>query len=1730
VPVDHAAATQAPSVDAFVLLDGRAVPAAWRATLAKTLLRLLTQCQPVDLAILRSFQAYGQRFGSDLRILSANAGNHRLKRVEGITGDHPVASMLLALDRSIQPPPSLDLLAAILCNAALDRDLRLSGSSLAARLAEIVRGALKDETSVLRVLLAADAHSIPDLLSRMDQHLESGSRLHESFERLWDRQLRGALHRWMRSDPVRLGRALAPTTLVPDLAAPEVPLYADVEADNDDTIDVAIVTTEPLDPGDLDRSPGTEFRRAKAAALVRASEGDLLVPSDFRAPEEICAGVARGAIQAAAQALQGPSGSAEPYVALAFVLATGVRAIDLDQVRWGGNGTAPLEVCINRPILRRAVMRPPNAVNPGPGLSAWLEPSSDRLTWPLPPSLHALLTGLAGTGTPEAGSSVFPAWASAMTAPYRLRNIVAQLRPGTALGASAFRQAMAARLAHQLGAEVVQLALGDTFSMSSAAAYYSAPRRADIAAAVCDLQTAWFGESFIPAAADQHGCVGSRLVLTEGAARRWPHALRSRRQSIAHSKDVTALDAWVAHRDFLAGALCAVTGHRPVDAIGQLDLDQIIPEYGLVILNDKQVDPLRKHRVAATGQRWLTELRAFLDRLVVLSDDNETPQAARLAAAILRSEAPLFSVPGADGAVLPLDAAGLRASMPDPLPSVANHYRHRLNQYLQYRGVDPELRHAQLGWVLSPTHALADLSPISPREFGRRIGPVLDDLLLHDGWFPPSQRLPAWAWDGVPARPPKDWVAEAAKHDEQHRLDLNRVRQDLRERGRQAERDVLPRLARAILEFLPEFRLNVDEKRLERARPTGRSEPVDIDEALCGLICDRVRQSDERPIAALEAVATRILLHRLIRRSHRDGLTRGFVPRRPVLSMAAVPSPFLPGLGLAVRHAHEIRRGLLQRAKALRAHDEGVVATLSIVAFSACRDIALARAAVHAAPKAQRGRAPGDWLRVPAIVDRREHPLVMSGLPALLLARRGKVSPTARAPQPQQIEGWLRDSVRLPFDWPEADATIDRFVDTMRAAGRIELAGPERLLMLGPTALAAARVERCLAHDDQWPACTSRSALTAAEDYASPYEPAHPERASIRPASSVLEHYGDLTELLNSEQLPAIVGKSSDDHRGWRTRLAKELERLRRTVGETTPLGLITGFVQHRLRYGGQRRRELQHRTLQTEVTRFARGLLQVVGARDLLTMPGDELRDAYLAVLEGKPRFARAATLEALRMFQRYLEDAHQVQDVSFDELAAYAGPRVASAQAGLVTDAEVGAIGSALTADLAREQEQPDASPEFVRLAELRLLMFTLLEGSGARPGSIYGLVLGDLHLYGPGRDYLHLHRSGGYGEAKSRSSIGFVPLEGEQWVGRRDWVVAWVARELRLVGGDAAAKTPLFAHQVGSGRRFNRRHLTSRLGDLLRWATDDREARVYWLRKRRIMARWRTAMAEREGHARDGRRALCASGHAGIETPLSNYICDPAIAYAPSLREGRFASRAALLDLTGIAPSHLDMAWQRAGGPHDDRRLTVVFERLGIDSCPPPQERLTTPPPLRRQLRLLPRHIDAFARALRKHGGADKALLLSGLSQQQASRLQAAATRLLAQRGRVPWHVPGLRQPRAIMQPPRRLAGTQRLFALLDEPPSPAFQQLAAAWATRSYVGRLAEDASLLVLASEQSNAVTALRELGLTADVTSESTDGVFSSLRLRDPAGRSSFEPALAWVLAMLWLHTQVVES
>lgn len=1709
---------------ALIHLDGTRVQRSLERKVVLALDFLWGNCTPEDRRILWPFGSFLVEHAVELAEIRTRPVGGQLPNHFHQT--HPVCTALLRYQSGDQ----FEGLTRLLCvTVAAAIEAASSPEAQRARIEKLtsnIRGAIKDPQSNLRLILRGTG-SLPELVRKVELELnQGGGALHKDFATHWKDWIRDTIIRWIHTDPDALREGLRPSVLVPDLEGPTVEVSGLDAQEPDDQTEIQIALTEPV-ASDAQVPVKTACLKAWARALGRASQGDLSLPVDQLAPDELISELATASVTSAQQALRlGQSAEAEPLAALGLALATGLRELDLGGVVWGNSAAGKLAVVDPvLPRMHRTVVRPAKA-KPSPNLDGWIVTTADEVAWPLPPSLHQILKALTSSGQPIPGSPVLPLRCAGVSRRYRLWDVGNELIPERGLAASQVRLALAAELAQSFGPELSQLLLGDTFCTSVAPAHYPAFQESLICQAVARIQQRWFGETSV--ITDAPRTFGSRLVLTAEAAQRWPAQLRRRMKSAAHRKTVTDIDAWALHRDHLVAALSAVTGARPGNWVGSIDLDQFIPEYGLVILSDKASDLLRKTRIAATGRRWVADFRSYLDRLVAISQGSVGESAAILAGRILRSEAPLFSLVDACGHEQPFSAAELRATMPLPLQSVPNHYRHRLNQELQRRQLDPELRHAQMGWVVTPAHTLSDHSHWSAKAFGERLSSTLDEIMVSDGWYPPTQRTPSWRWDGVPIRPFKNWAQAAREHESEHQAEQRRVKQLLRERWESVSKDVAERLAVAISEYFPALRLNVTDRRLEWAPNISKNQSVEMTTDHHGLLCDRVRLGDKSPGDATEAIATRILLYRLVRAARRKGIVRGPIPSRPFTSAIADASPFLSGLGLAVRHAEEIRRSLMERASQGRARDQGPLAAAIVLAFSGCRQLDGVLAAVAAASEVQRSAFRGDRIRVAAAVNGQMTPMVFGGLPALALARRRQDAPTARAPTPDQFGAWCADA----FQWPSPSSGGDQEIvaqleGTFQAAGRLELSGPERTVMLRYSPLAAVPIVRSLARDDDWPlrtATSEQSALDPLDGLIHEVEPTQsdgPVTASKKPYS-LAENYERLTSALNPETFPKRLGKKSDGHFGWRGGLEKYLADLHAEVGVGTNLGLLVGFVRHRLRYGGRARRNLAHTTLGSDLTRFASDLLGVAASDRILDWDADEYQLNYLALILGKSLGARRQAFDALMLFHEYLIQVHHAPEVSVAELRSLAGQRLSFVDPGMVTQREVERTLAELLKDLESERARPDASPEFVRLLELRAIMYEILEASGIRPSSAFGLTLGDLVFLGPGRDFVRVRTTGGYGRAKSNASHGFTPMQGKLWESSRPRVMAWLDREKQRLDGTPWWKVPVFAIAPGARRRFDRAYLTRRIDELLKWACADKKARTYWLRKNRVTARHEGVAEKSHPLARESYASLCMSGHGSILTPMTNYVSDPGVIYARSLQDGEQAPRHAILDVTGLEGSHLDMAWLRAGGANAKARLPSALERLGLEPHERPLERITDPPALNRGKTITAMHLADFARAMAKSKDREDATLRSGLTLPQVDRLEKIASTLVRTKGVTPWLVPGLRHSSAVMAIPRSLTGTVGLFNLLKKLPEFAVV-LAESWAQQAHPDRLHGPGTIMQL-SDKAEQDAARMMLGTTGiDMVLDQSAGM-EILRTPDGVAPSrSHAAALQWVLAITWI-------
>ena len=300
-------------------------------------------------------------------------------------------------------------------------------------------------------------------------------------------------------------------------------------------------------------------------------------------------------------------------------------------------------------------------------------------------------------------------------------------------------------------------------------------------------------------------------------------------------------------------------------------------------------------------------------------------------------------------------------------------------------------------------------------------------------------------------------------------------------------------------------------------------------------------------------------------------------------------------------------------------------------------------------------------------------------------------------------------------------------------------------------------------------------------------------------------------------------------------------------------------------------------------------------------------------------------------------------------------------------------------------------------------------------------------------------------------------------------------------------------------------------------------------YWLRKNRVTARHEGVAEKSLPMARETYGTLCISGHASILTPMASYISDPGVIYCRSLHDGEQAPRSAVLDVTGLDGSKLDMAWLRAGGANSKARLPIVLGRLGLEPQARPAERITDPPPLNRGKTITAQHLADFARAMAKSKDREDATLRSGLTIPQVDRLEKIASTLVRMKGVTPWPISGLRHISAVMAIPRSLTGTDKLFNLLQKPPEFVID-LAESWAQQAHPDRLHGPHTIMQLSdkNEQGAARTMVGTLGI--DIVLDQSEGV-EILRSPDGVAPSrSHAAALKWVLAIVWVYQRFQSS
>ncbi len=1650
------------------------------------------------------------------------------KFMSGFIKDHSVVSTILLSEKKLNSQV-ISLLVGILVNYALESSRKeLGNQDKVFKLASVVRGLITPTKKALATLTRlASIQNIYELVHKLDEvNANTSFRYNAPIDVIWRSWLGDTVKRWVyhvdQKSPKIKRAILRLTTLRSNLDAPmlQLPLLDDV--DQDDLIDVINLEVPGL-KADENITARSRLIRAKALFLDRASCGDLASSSDAWIPDELVYQFAQKSLRYASDELNHSRHEvAERFLAVAFAIASGLREIDFSDLTWKNSiGQNYLELDPQYPILYRRILRPDQAVNPDTEMAALLEPITDVFEWPIPAELYELLCNFK-IQSKHAGNAVFPGKADMSRNHYSFQEVLKELDPQNAGGMQRIRLALASKLAMQFGTEIAQLAMSDGFSHSVAPAYYSALPVCQVTEFIQTVQSQWFGS--VPA---QHSFsenyFGSRLVASDQTAKLWPQSLRARKRENRSSSSDAVRQAWIARRDFLAASLCSATGHRPLNSLGQIRLYDVIPEYGLIILSDKQSDALRTTRIAATGKLWLLSLQRYLQSLQEIILTEAESNLAIGAKSILLGEAPLFSVPNEYGVMNVFTAEGLKTTMPVVLKKTANYYRHRLCQFLLAKGVEPELRHAQLGWMVTPAHATADMSPLAAKDIANHIGHFIDEMLVQDGWFESIKFIPNWTWHGIPMPTVPDWAEISRQHEKNHTELYADLKNALKEKGLATQKSLMPYFNKAIDRSIYELKLDVNTVRLEW-RNASSGKPIELNQFQLSRILDFVYDEIGRELTTLERVVAQNTLYQLIKGAMRRGLLIAPTPHHYRLSPKLTVSPFPLGMGLAVRQAQLLCSALLKLAKNDSKKNKLQPLVLGVMAFSPYRKVDLAIQIVDKSHTALRSRKNNSILRLDIDDGNLCQQIVLAGIMASWLSKWSTKKASTRLNE-LKVNQWLaKQKSTVEFNGLETIAQVEALFNM---SGRVELSGIERMLMLDSCGTASVTSLRSIANEEDWPLQTAHLELRNNPVRQNEWE-VGPKLGSI---DMDFTSYRQLTELLNENTSAGKLSKDTDGKYGWRSKLEQRLRNLITELGNQDNVTVLASYVLHRLKYGGVRKSKLSRKTLHKEITQFGRPLLRSLNGTALLAQPGDALLQHYSEVLIEKTDKSRPHTIEEMNRFHHYLVECHGVPELAFIDLYAMAGKRNTSSDAGLYTPKELNQIGEQLFVDLVNERGKLIASPESIRICSLIIMMYVLLEASGVRPQSVHGLTLGDIKLLELERDFIHIRRTGEYGMAKTVTSLGYVPLEGSLWHKYRDWVADWLKREIAIIDDTEWFKRPLFAILPGSRNRFNQSVFTQRIDRLGKWVTGDLKARTYWLRKNRITQRLRVAVSSEKTMARDVHAALSASGHSSIGIPVAHYISDPSVVMSHYLSNSCYARQTDLLAVSGLPESPMYMMWSRNNGRGKSNRVACVLDQLNVTYLPVPNEKMVEPPKAKSAESILPKHVNDFAQLLAMGATRDQAILKSGITYEQADRLDSICRQLLLDRGKSVWKLPPPFHRNASIKPARIIIGSESLVLSFNQSPSADMLKLAASWYEHASIKKIQGSDTILYLKSaERIEAAKRLLsenpsfKLCITSIESSEYLE--VCAHEPREHSHKAIFE----WTLAIIWVYAKFMED
>lgn len=1478
-------------------------------------------------------------------------GTGRALRTQGQEKAYPLATALLGLEPA-QP------LQRTLGWLLLELHLSANGK-LAAQISSWIRGLQKNGLA----LTLGDVDGLRALnnkVGRLLLELKPGQRLanHKTFQTVWMNELGPKVTALMRR-----------TTPLEDGEEENLPLSIEFV----DPIS-APPATDPAEPDDEPvqilepwRGPAGSLvqRRVKALARELGARG---IAELRRAPDSILpAFVAkelreRTVFECEQAGSAGNWESMEGHLLHLLAIETGLAPKEGDLLVFAPTtGGVMLAIDLELGVLRRPELRPPSAFSPGPddhGL--WAEVGGDILL-PLSPKLQALLCSFQRARDKDSVQQGGLLLLSEPDSSRQMRNSLTEVWPQGGITPFAYRRRLVAGLTSSLGPDAAQMVFGETFGASAAPVYYSAHTTEAIAASVTSLNS--------PVTGDQGTALRFALPNYRLGSRARPAgnpfgvAWKLLGSKVLRSRGRPSVSALLtelrAERDALAITFALSSGHRPTRQLAAVGIADLFPAAGMAVVRDKQSDPSRLTRLVATGTRFMGAVERYVESLRRVRKELTLRQAHAAVEGILTSELPLFTGIRDDGGTEPLDVVALFNSLPPPWSIRHNLHRHALNEALTLAGVDPELRYFQMGWVATDAHAVSDFAPYAPLSLGPAIGAAIDTWLESLGWLGGSAAkdptsihasLGLQSHEGSQQR-------HLAEHRTQHRL----LREGLRERREAALPSVIEKLADALQkeEAGLELRRSVNGRNVNLERVSEGME-LTVTEELVEAVLDGFKASDP-----IEAHLAAQLLSTLLRRAARAGVCKvRYLPKIVRLTTAGQPSPFIPGVGVAVTHAQALRDRLAEIAKSLAAESFerqaemlAVITLLVIASHTHHRSLESALDVVSKLLSAKQATNRPWVLRIPIASGH----VAVGGVVAVL---QNKVTATPGADaaiatlvatKGASIGAFLKEHLPELCGQLSPKQAADRMFETLHAAAFAELDGPQRILLDGAVAPATVTANRAASADDGY----------SIMDRSLPHDEMLDEEEDAQPTQSVaniagrprLETRIKLTRLMKGfdpDYSGDIGGAPADPPGIRRNQLRKAInEELAILAPIPTLPRLILEFAVHLMgERKGRRGKGLALDTIYGKYNFVTRVLRTIPPNQNMADLTEEELAAHIIVAMEPETEAVRADLLAQAADFLRFASLIYGVVLPDWTVLEALAGAgRVRGTDPAVLTDKEAKRIISELYSNQ-QDAKGPPRDMVEQRFRQAQLGAALMLEASGVRPRSVFGLTLADVHLSSRG-DFIHLRSRGPFASVKTNASLGFIPLEGALWMEYRDWFVTWYNGLRKSDPPSVWAQVPLFQQPTSPvGVRYPLSRITERIGVLVKWATGHDAGRCYWFRKRRIQERHESVRGNELSRARDVGRITRVSGHILMTTPLAAYLGDPTT-YSNVTGRGKLApSRRHLADYAGISVNQLDQRCHRRTRKQN-AQLTPEVRVAAVITAPQnnwPESKPEPPPPYR------------------------------------------------------------------------------------------------------------------------------------------------------------------------------------